>query len=261
MERLKGKTILLGKEPGHGRLLVAIQGGKAAAIGAAGSVPNSVSRCKTAEGVAHAKISVDRNGNMTLVNMKPQNVTFVNGSEIMSKRVSTDNTVELGKDRFNVSLKVITETAKQLAGPPPEKAYNISHLEKVWNDFHDRNIEIRKRQKQQGVLASLPMFFTMGGGAISFILSFILGEQYKDEIQVLAGILVVAGLCMLIFSFFKRSSDSSLEELEMNAEDFQDKYVCPNPKCGKFLGNMSYKLMKKQYSMQCPYCKSKFVEN
>ena len=114
MERLKGKTILIGKEPGQGRLLVAIQGnGKSAAIGAPGSVPACVSRCKPSEGVAHAKITVDQTGNMTITNMKPQNVTFVNGSEIASKRVSSSNTVELGKDRFSINLPVVIETAKK----------------------------------------------------------------------------------------------------------------------------------------------------
>ena len=145
MERLKGKTILIGKEPGQGRLLVAIQGnGKSAAIGAPGSVPACVSRCKPSEGVAHAKITVDQTGNMTITNMKPQNVTFVNGSEIASKRVSSSNTVELGKDRFSINLPVVIETAKKIVtvvGPqPPQpptnptKKFNISHLKRVWDN-------------------------------------------------------------------------------------------------------------------------------
>ena len=268
MERLKGKTILIGKEPGQGRLLVAIQGnGKSAAIGTPGSVPACVSRCKPAEGVAHAKITVDQNGNIVLTNMKSQNVTYVNGSEIASKRVSSSNSIELGKDRFSINLPVVIETAKKIVSvAPPQppapttKKFNISHLERVWNDFHDRGLEIKKKQKQQGIYASLPMFFTMGGGAITFVLSFILGEQYKSEIQILSGILMVIGLIMLIFSFMSKKNDTSLEDLEKISEDFQDRYVCPNPDCNKFLGNISYKLLKKQYSMHCPYCKSEFVE-
>ena len=95
MDRLKGKTILIGKEPGQGRLLVSVSG--KTAVGASNSVPNSVSRCKVAEGVAHAKITVDQSGNMVLTNMKTENVTYVNGSEIASKRILPSNTVELGK--------------------------------------------------------------------------------------------------------------------------------------------------------------------
>ena len=71
MEQLKGKTILIGKEPSQGRLLVALPGsGKSAAIGLPGSVPASVSRCRPAEGIAHAKISIDQSGNIILTNLK-----------------------------------------------------------------------------------------------------------------------------------------------------------------------------------------------
>lgn len=268
MERLKGKTILVGKEPGQGRLLVAISGtGKTAAIGSPGSVPNCVSRCKPAEGVAHAKITVDQDGNIVLTNMKSQNVTFVNGLEIQSKKIIQSNTVELGKDRFSVSVPVILETAKKIVGavPPPVKQYNISDLEKIWNDFHDKGLKIKKRQKEQGIYAILPMFFTMGAGAVTFVLSFILGDDYKDEIQILSGILIVTGLIMLAYSFTKRKNDTSIEDLEKISEDFQLRYVCPNPDCNIFFGAISYKLLKNQLrshkdqKMYCPRCGCELV--
>ena len=297
MDRLKGKTILLGKEPGQGRLLLAIVGGKTAAIGSPNSVPNSVSRCKVVEGVAHAKINIDQNGNMILTNMKPQNVTFVNGSEIVSKRILPNNTVELGKDRFSINLPMLIETAKKLSsisrgsggqngngeqngnvgqggnsgqgGNGDNKdliKYNISHLERVWEEFHEKGLEIKKRQKEQGIYASLPMFFTMGGGAVTFVLSFILGDEYKAEIQILSGTLVVAGLIMLVYSFTRRKNDTSIEDMEQISEDFQLRYVCPNPDCNKFFGAISYKLLKNQLrshkdqKMYCPRCGCELVE-
>ncbi len=225
--------------------------------------------------MAHAKIAIDQNGNITLSNMKSQNVTFVNGSEIASKRITLSNTVELGKDRYSLNLPIIIETAKKIVGvpiPPPQppqqetKKFNISHLERVWDDFHDKGLEIKKRQKEQGIYASLPMFFTMGGGAVTFVLSFILGDEYKAEIQILSGILVVAGLIMLAYSFTRRKNDTSIEDLEQISEDFQLRYVCPNPDCNKFLGAISYKLLKNQLrshkdqKMYCPRCGCELVE-
>lgn len=279
MNGLKGKTILVGKEPGNGRLLVAIQGlGKSAAIGLPGSVPACVSRCKPTEGVAHVKISVDSSGNMIMTNMKPRNVTFVNGSEIVSKRVSLGNIVELGKDHFAVNLPMVIDTAKKIvevsgskpsvqpSQPSPatyEKKYSISHLEYVWNDFHDKGLEIRKRQREQGLMSRIPMFFTMGGSALSFGLSFVFGEGNKDaqEIaQIVSGIFLFVGIVIMFYSFLKSKNDTSIEDLENITEDFQNRYVCPNPECNKFLGNLSYRLLKKQYSMHCPYCKCEFVE-
>lgn len=272
METLKNKTILIGKEPGLGRLLVSVMG-KTAAICSPNSVPNSVSRCKVAEGVAHAKITVDQNGNMVLTNMKTQNVTYVNGSEIASKRVLPTSTVELGKDRFNINLPVVIETAKKIlgsisggnggqegnGGQPAKnlKQYDISHLEHVWNDFHDKNMEIKQRQRQQALMSRIPMFFTMGGGAISAV-SIALG--WPEAVRFLCVGMTVLGVVIMVYTFFKSKNDTSLEDSEKLVEDFQERYTCPNPDCNKFLGNMSYKFMKKQYSMHCPYCKCEFVE-
>jgi hypothetical protein len=267
MQRLKGKTILIGREPELGRLLIAIVGGKTAAIGSPNSVPSSVSRCKVAKGVAHAKIAIDQSGNMILTNMKPQNKTYVNGSEIVSKRIIPSNIVELGEDRFNINVPVVIETAKKLesvtAGGNVEnggqvvKKYNISHLEDVWNDFHNKNMELKKRARRQALMSRVPMFFTMGGGAVSAV-SMALG--WPESVKSLCVTMTVLGVIIMIYTFVKSKNDTSLEESEEIAEEFQERYICPNPDCNKFLGNWSYKLMKKQYSMHCPYCKCEFIE-
>lgn len=263
MERLKGKTILIGKEPGQGRLLVAIAGnGKSAAIGAPGSVPACVSRCKPAEGIAHAKITIDQSGNMVIANVKSQNVTYVNGVEIASKRVSPTNTVELGKERYHVNLPAIIEVAKKIVvlattpqpgphpkpSPEPVKRYNIAHLERVWDDLQAQRKAIQAKQKQINLVRSGCGLFTLCAMPCIFM--------FGPIGYVLTGIGIVGNL----YSFVGLKNDNTSDILDQMNEDFQDRYVCPNPDCNKFLGNISYKLLKKQYSMHCPYCKSEFVE-
>lgn len=264
MERLKGKTILIGKEPGQGRLLVAIQGnGKSAAIGAPGSVPACVSRCKPSEGVAHAKITVDQTGNMTITNMKPQNVTFVNGSEIASKRVSSSNTVELGKDRFSINLPVVIETAKKivtvvgpqpLQPPNPTKKFNISHLKRVWDTYEKEIDRIAQQQQETGKKRMLPIMVGSLSGVASPILATLVA------VNTLYITVPVAAISFGLYFINYKKKDTSYEERKEATERFTDEYVCPNPDCNKFLGNISYKLLKKQYSMHCPYCKSEYVE-
>jgi len=259
MDRLKGKTIFIGKEPGQGRLLVAVSGGKAAAIPT--TVPNSVSRCKVAEGVAHAKIEVDQNGNMVLTNMKSQNVTYVNGSEIASKRVLPSNIVELGKDRFNINLPVVIETAKKIIGekvivdkiPPKTLVVNIKHLERVWNHYHDSLKHLREKQKKVNLIRSGCGIFTMCAMPCIFFLGPI------------GYVLTGVGVLGNIYSFVGLKNDNTSDEQERLAEEFQDSYVCPN--CGKFLGNISYKMLKKQIvspkdqKMHCPQgCGAEFIE-
>lgn len=267
MDRLKGKTILIGKEPGQGRLLVAVSGGKAAAI--PGNVPNSVSRCKVAEGVGHAKITVDQNGNMTLTNMKAQNVTYVNGSEIASKRITPSNTIELGKDRFNINLPVVIDTAKKLSsilggnsgqggnngqGEIGGKKYNISHLKRVWDTYEKEMDRIAQQQQETGKKRMLPIMVGSLSGVASPILATLVA------VNTLYITVPVAAISFGLYFVNYRKKDTSYEERKEATERFTDEYVCPNPDCNKFFGTISYKLLKKQYSMQCPYCKSEFVE-
>lgn len=273
METLKNKTILIGKEPGQGRLMIAIQGTNyATPIGYPGSVPASVSRCKPAEGVAHAKIAIDNNGSMTLTNMKAQNVTYVNGNEIMSKHIDKDSAVELGGERFAVNINMVLNAAKGLvphASVKPAannnqgtaskvqdqpKEVHVSHLKTVWENYDSEITEIQERQRQQGVNARLPMFFTMGGGAIS---SVAIALGWPEWVRFMCIGLTIIGLIVMINAFMKSKNDTSTTDKKRATEDFQDHYVCPD--CKKTLPAVSYKILRRNYS-NCPYCKAKFVD-
>lgn len=254
MEKLKGKKILIGKEPGQGRLLVAVSDcGKSAAIGTAGSVPGSVSRCKPAEGVAHAEVAIDANGRMVVKNLKSMNITFVNGLETASKRVEVSDTIELGKDRFRINLPVVLDTARKLVGGDNTggggtKTFNIAHLEVAWNDYHDALRDLREKQKRVNLIRTGCGIFTMCAMPCIFL--------FGPVGYILTGVGIIGN----IYSFIGLKNDNTADEQERIAERFQERYVCPNPECNKYLGILSYKLLKKQYSMHCPYCKCEYVE-
>ena len=234
IDNLKGKTILVGKEPGNGRLFVSVKINgqpKTAAIGEMNSVPNSVSRCKPTENTAHCKIEVDNSGNLTVTNLKPQNVTYVNGAEIVSKKVKQNGMVELGKDRYSISVNTIIETASKIVGavcpPPPTPPEEI------------------------GLLSSIPMAFSMLGGLIAGV---------APEIREYALILTGIALLIMIIGFYKKFTDKSIEEIEEITEEFQKKYICPNKKkpCNHFLGNVPYNILRQ--NTKCPYCGCGFNE-
>ena len=95
-EFLKGIEIFVGRESGTDRVLVylSINGQiKAFQLGNPGSVPKFVSRAIPNQNKAHLSIRIDDNGEIIVSNLKPENVTFVNGSQIVSKRISEDDTV------------------------------------------------------------------------------------------------------------------------------------------------------------------------
>ena len=249
MEKLKGRTILLGREPGNARLLVAITDlPKGAMLGMAGSVPGSVSRCQPDLGKCHARIDVDPNGQMTVTNAKPENATYVNGNRIMSRHLNPADTVELGEDRFRLPLNKVFEAAGKLVDLLPKK-FDISHLEGVWNELQDYLRTMKAKQKKVGMIRTGCGIFTMCAMPCMFF--------FGPIGYVLTGIGIIGN----IYSFIGLKNDHSAEDLERFNEEFQDRYVCPNPDCQKFLGNMSYKLIKKQYGMHCPYCKCEYTEN
>lgn len=262
-ENLKGKVINIGKDAGSSRLLISvpIRGKKANALfGEPNSVPKSVSRCIPDKDAAHLSISINDNGVISVKNCKSQNVTFVEGVEIASKVLLNDVELELGLDKYPIKLSSILSVAEKIldaSEPSKTSEFNISHLERVWNNYHNSCIELQKRSRKQNVQGRIPMFFTMGAGALS---SIAFARVWGDEVKIICVILTVIGLLLMGYTFMKSKNDTSIEDRERFTEEFQEKYICPNPKCGKYLGAYSYKLMKRQYSMSCPHCKCKFVE-
>lgn len=271
MENLNNTTILIGKEPEQGRLLIAIQGtNRYTRIGTPHSVPLSVSRCKPAEGVAHAKISIDSNGQMSIVNMKPQNVTYVNGNEIEKKHIDTTSRVELGDDHYRIDLVAILDAVKSMLQPNiisdintpiqhnqgQTKEYRVSHLKVVWDCYEKQISEIQERQRQQAINAKLPMFFTIGSGAIS---SLAIRLCWPSWVIFLCIGMTIVGLIVMLITYVNTKNDTSLADKKKALDEFQDNYICPNPECRKSLPQVSYKILRRNYQY-CPYCKCKFID-
>ncbi len=262
MEKLNGRTILIGRDPTQGRLLVALQGnGKSVTVGTPASVPNSVSRCKPAENAAHCKIEVGQSGTMVLTNLKPANVTYVNGMQVESKKIDNSSIIALGSDKYPIDLNLVLTAAGKLvenSTPPSAKTFSIKHLEKVWDNYESTIEEIQRKQQSRGNRRLLPIML----GSVSTIVSGVfaaLGNQFRGT--GLYFTIPIAVISFLIYFISFSQKDTSIEDRKKATEKFQDSYICPNPDCGKFLGNMGYKLLKRQYSMQCPYCKCKYEEN
>lgn len=106
-ERLKGRTILIGRDPAQAKLTLAmdVDGGmKKGTIGQAGNMPASVSRCLPATGAAHCSIVINQEGGITLNNLNDRNTTRADGVVIKSKRVTESSAVTLGWDGYQVNI-------------------------------------------------------------------------------------------------------------------------------------------------------------
>lgn len=255
-ENLKGRTILVGKEPTNGRLLVSLKfhgQAKSAAIGLPGSVPSTVSRCFAQEGVAHMRLDISPNGTITITNLKPQNVTYVNGLDVTKKVINENCKIALGSGRFPIDLPEVLDTAsKVVKAVEGSGTYNIKPLQKVWDDYETYVTKQKTANGRFAALASASGLFTIG----SFVLTMPDIDVNPNIRYVMYGIAFV----LTLTTFIKRFLDAKRLPIKQKEElnKFQKKYVCPNPDCHHFVGSQPYDILRQ--NKNCPYCKCKWVE-
>ncbi|MBR3413966.1 MAG: FHA domain-containing protein [Bacteroidales bacterium] len=222
--------IIIGRDQ-QTRQLCVIKDGNSKLYGQPGSVPMDVSR-------HHISLQPAGNGKWQIKNLNEQNVTFVNGIGIESKTISESDKVELGNSHYLFHWDALQE--------PKVETIDIRPLKKVWDEYNNANIEIKKKQKNIGLLASVPIGITMLGGLLSGIAS--------DELKPYAYVFTAIALIVMLYGFYRRFTDNSIEEQEKIKKTFQRSYVCP--KCKHFLGFQDYDILIQSDS--CPYCKTKY---
>ncbi|MCH5223537.1 MAG: FHA domain-containing protein [Muribaculaceae bacterium] len=259
LQSLKGKEIFLGRENHTNRLIgyININGqNKILAFTEPGRAPNSISRANPSQNKAHASIKIDNSGNIILINLKQENVTFVNGNPIVSKRVTIGDSVELGGNHYQLPIDKILGAMVNLinsVSPPPPPTFNISHLERVWNDFKGGQKVIKKKNKNIVLVRSGCGIFTMCAMPTIFFLG---------PLGLSAWGFALTGIGVLgnAYSFWGLKKNDPDEENEKLVEKLEKEYICPNPKCNRYFGQIKYNLLKSQHKMQCPHCHCKFIE-
>lgn len=221
--------IIIGRDQQTQKLCV-IKGDSQRLCGQPGSVPMDVSR-------HHLSLQPAGNGKWLVKNLNDRNVTFVNGIAIESKTISEQDKVELGNSRYLFRWDVLSE--------PKVETVDIRQLKKVWDDYQQEDLAIRNRQKNTGLLASIPLGFSMLGGIIAGV-----APDVREVALLFTGIAFV----LFIYGLWKRSQDNTALELKKLQEDFERKWVCP--KCRRPLSFRSYTILEQNDA--CPYCKTKF---
>ena len=222
--------IIIGRDQ-QTRQLCVVKDGNSRLYGQPNTVPMDVSR-------HHISLQPAGNGKWQIKNLNERNVTFVNGIAIESKTISERDKIELGNSHYLFSWAALQE--------PKEETIDIRSLKRIWDDYQQEDTAIRNRQKNNGLLASIPLGFSMLGGIIAGV---------APEIREVA--LVFTGIAFLLFIYglYRRSQDNSTIELKRLQEDFDQKWVCP--KCKRPLTCFrSYTILSQNDA--CPFCKTKF---
>ena len=264
MEKLKGTTILIGREEGNSRLMITVSDGrvkKSAYIGQPGAVPNTVSRCIPAQNIAHCSIAIDHNGTMTISNLKAKNVTYVDGTAVARKAVTASDCVELGSKKYSISIDTILKAAEKIMAAPStpqpnapqqQQAYSIGHLEKVWNDYQKGLEELQDEQIKVNMMSRVPMAFTIGAGAITALAN---SFDWPAPVLYFTTALTIIGFVVFVYGLYvSMKFHNGTEKRRQLTDDFKRDYNCPN--CGNFLGNTDFFIIKNRGV--CPFCRCKF---
>ena len=222
--------IIVGRDQ-NTRQLSIVKDGKRKLYGLPNSVPMDVSR-------NHVSLQPLGNGKWQVKNLKEQNVTFVNGIAIESKTISESDKVELGSSHYLLSWDALSE--------PKVETVDIHALKRVWDEYNTANIKLKKRQKNIGLLASIPIGISMLGGLLSGIA--------PDYLKPYAYVFTVMAVIVMLYGFYRRFTDNSIEEQEEIKKTFQRSYICP--KCKHFMGFQDYDILAQGDA--CPYCKRKY---
>jgi cell division protein FtsL len=232
--------IIIGREEGA-RRLHCVAGGREFNIGAAGCVPLSVSR-------QHCKLTVN-GSNITIENIRAQNITFVDGNQVFSKSISATSRVQLGKERYLIPLQQILQLAIGTPDGQPIPTFSLKPLKNVWQEYDDRRMEIQNKAAKSANKQRLQGILSMLGMCIGFI------PGIDQTIRI---VIIVAALAIAIYFFVKGSMNATVQQqLHDLDEEYAKKYKCPNPKCGKPFGSIPYRNI--EYNKQCLACGCKYT--
>lgn len=235
-------TILtIGRESGVAKPRLAVyQNDKPIFFGMPGSVPMGVSR-------KHCRVSFEDAYNILIEDITDNNFMYINGLDCKRKQgVTIYDTIELGPSKYRLDLDSI------LKGVSRQQIFDISHLRPILEDYKNEKQAIKKSQTNLNILSRIQGLFSIG----AMIVAVCLPEEYQKLrviMYVAAGVLALLTAYMTIVLPGKNDRKSNVIE-----EKFREKYTCPNPLCGRFLGMTPYKELVKNRT--CPYCRARFTE-
>lgn len=227
--------ILIGRENTNLRRLQISVGEVVKLYGETGSVPKSVSR-------RHCKLIVSGEKYM-IESLTDGNSVYVNGKEVVSKYLKKGDKVQLGEDHYELDWEAIMDLCLNALN-----GYSLSHLKLVWERYDKEKLNMQINTSRLNAISFVPMILSFGSGALTAIPS-LAGSASVFKI--------IAVALLVLFAIIRIVNSSKLPLKQRELEQwFHQNYVCPNPKCRRFLGNQPFEDLVK--NVGCPNCKSKY---
>ncbi|WP_102408728.1 FHA domain-containing protein [Parabacteroides bouchesdurhonensis] len=194
----------------------------------------------------HARLLHETDGYWFLEDAGSTNGTFVNGSQIIKKRVTPTDIVKLGSD-YSIAVSDILKYNN-------DYSEEFAALKKVYDDYIQAKVKIQSsNQFKTRLFQSLPFALT---GIVGVIIGF-LGKG-SSELLIISLFITICAPTIGIYLGAKQSAKIP-QQLQDIANQFKIDYVCP--KCGTFLGEIPWESLRNR--KQCPVssCKAKWVND
>ena len=191
----------------------------------------------------HARLIREDGGNLLLEDTGSTNGTFVNGAQIVKKRVTPTDHIRLG-DSYVLNLSEVLKYNNDYSD-------EFAALKKVYDDYIQAKVKIQSsNQFKTRLFQSLPF-------ALPGIVGVVIGFLGKGSPE-LFGISLLITICAPTVGIYLGAKQSAKipQQLQDIANQFKIDYVCP--KCGTFLGEIPWESLKNR--KQCPVssCKAKW---
>ncbi len=194
----------------------------------------------------HARLVSDECECWFLEDLDSSNGTFVNGTQVVRKRVTPSDDIRLGNEyqlNFVEALKSKNDYSAEFKA-----------LKKVYDDYTRERVKIQSsNQFKTRLFQSLPFALP---GIISLIVSLAGNSNHGWVI----GSLLLTVLAPVVGIYLgARQSAKIPQQLQDLTNQFKIDYVCP--KCGTFLGDVPWESLRNKKHCPVPSCQAKWMED
>ncbi|MDR0748089.1 MAG: FHA domain-containing protein [Tannerellaceae bacterium] len=194
----------------------------------------------------HARLLRDEEGCLFLEDRDSTNGTFVNGSQIVKKKVSPTDTILLG-ETYRLHLSEVLKAGN-------DYSEDFARLKEIYDTYIEQKVRIQStNQFKTRLFQTLPFAFI----GVTGVLISTLGKGSA----LLFGISLFVAICVPVAGIYLGAKQSAKipRQLQDLSNRFKIDYVCP--KCGTFLGEVPWESLSNR--KQCPVssCKAKWVKD
>lgn len=193
----------------------------------------------------HARL-VRENSLWVLEDLDSSNGTFVNGSQIIKKKITPTDSICLGDDCM-VRLEDLLKSKN-------DYSEEFKKLKKIYDDYTKEKVRIQSsNQFKTRLFQSLPFALP---GIVGMIIGY--AGQSSHQWMMICLLLAVFAPVAGIYMGARQSAKIPHQLQELNNQ-FKIDYVCP--KCGTFLGEIPWESLKNKRHCPISTCQAKWVDD